>query len=184
MQWASRIGGRFSQEHAKVARIVANKVDLLNQQFNCSCPDFLLRDEFLGIIDETLSRLPGSPHTVLYVDVDKTYLINDSFGHEIGDDAIRAVSKLLRQNAGRDQFITHLLGDRFAVLLCCCAAVLLSQSDSDAALSRAEHIFELLAGWPGRLLGEPGRTVDLPHAVLPLQNSLISGAPGFELTAR
>ncbi len=91
---------------------------------------------------------------MLYVDVDKTHLINDSFGHEIGDDAIRAVSNLIKQNAGRDQFITHLLGDRFAVLLCCCAAVLLcccaavllSQSDSDAALSRAEHILELLAG--------------------------------------
>ena len=130
------IGEHFSKEDARVARSLTNKIDLLVQQFNCGRPKFLLRDEFLEIVDDTLKRLPGSPHTVLYIDVDKTHLINDSFGYDIGDDAIKTVSELITKNCGNDPLITHLLGDRFGVLL--------RQTDSDTAASRAEHILELL----------------------------------------
>ena len=130
------IGQRFSKEDARVARSLTNKIDLLVQQFNCGRPKFLLRDQFLEIVDDTLKRLPGSPHSVLYIDVDKTHLINDSFGYDIGDDAIKTVSELITKNCGNDPLITHLLGDRFGVLL--------RQTDSDTAASRAEHILELL----------------------------------------
>ncbi len=130
------IGQRFSKEDARVARSLTNKIDLLVQQFNCGRPKFLLRDEFLEIVDDTLKRLPGSPHTVLYIDVDKTHLINDSFGYDIGDGAIKTVSELIMDNSGNDPLITHLLGDRFGVLL--------RQTDSDSAAARAEHILELL----------------------------------------
>ncbi|MDH3508055.1 MAG: bifunctional diguanylate cyclase/phosphodiesterase [Gammaproteobacteria bacterium] len=130
------IGQRFSKEDARVARSLTNKIDLLVQQFNCGRPKFLLRDQFLEIVDDTLKRLPGSPHTVLYIDVDKTHLINDSFGYDIGDNAIKTVSELIIKNSGNDPLITHLLGDRFGVLL--------RQTDSDTAASRAEHILELL----------------------------------------
>ncbi len=130
------IGQRFSREDARVARALTNKIGLLVQQFNCGRPKFLLRDEFLEIVDDTLKRLPGSPHTVLYIDVDKTHLINDSFGYDVGDGAIKTVAELITDNCGNDPLITHLLGDRFGVLL--------RQTDSDTAASRAEHILELL----------------------------------------
>lgn len=50
------------------------------------------------------------------IDLDGFKLVNDSFGHETGDQLIRAVAIILKQAAGNDAMAVRLSGDEFALL--------------------------------------------------------------------
>jgi diguanylate cyclase (GGDEF)-like protein len=52
---------------------------------------------------------------ILYTDVDNLKWINDSFGHREGDQAIRAVAKILRNTFRDSDIIARVGGDEFAV---------------------------------------------------------------------
>lgn len=57
------------------------------------------------------------PSTVLLVDLDHFKLINDRFGHEVGDDVLRAAAAQLGAAAGVDAWVGRLGGEEFAVLV-------------------------------------------------------------------
>lgn len=57
------------------------------------------------------------PTSVLMFDLDNLKKINDSKGHHVGDEAIRAVADLLRLNLRKTDFACRLGGDEFVVTL-------------------------------------------------------------------
>ena len=66
---------------------------------------------------ETAHRLRGSL-SLVYIDVDAFKAINDSFGHGMGDAALRAVAQFLRKAARRRLDTCYRVGgDEFALLL-------------------------------------------------------------------
>ncbi len=56
-------------------------------------------------------------NSLLYVDIDKLHLINDTFGFHAGDEVIRRFADILKEQLGDDDFAGRIAGDRFAVLL-------------------------------------------------------------------
>jgi len=69
--------------------------------------------------DAALSRLscdkPGT-WALLVVDLDNLKTINDTFGHQAGDELLQSVSQRIRTNVGSDH-VFRLGGDEFAVIL-------------------------------------------------------------------
>ncbi len=59
----------------------------------------------------------GKRCVVLYGDVDHINLINDKFGHEEGNFAIRGVAEILKETLGGNQIIGRIGGDEFAAFL-------------------------------------------------------------------
>ena len=53
---------------------------------------------------------------VLFIDMDDMKHINDRFGHDRGDEAIRAAAGILRDACGRRDFIMRYGGDEFLVI--------------------------------------------------------------------
>ena len=53
----------------------------------------------------------------LMIDIDKFKLINDRFGHIVGDDALFRTAHLLRTKVGKSAFVARFGGDEFMMLL-------------------------------------------------------------------
>lgn len=74
----------------------------------------------VGFLDHLQNELPqvmfGAALAVHYVDLDRFKPVNDSFGHDVGDEVLRTVAKRLSLVAGNDGVIGRLGGDEFAIL--------------------------------------------------------------------
>jgi diguanylate cyclase (GGDEF)-like protein/PAS domain S-box-containing protein len=78
-------------------------------------PNRVLLLERLG---DSLGRRRWSPRrpAVLFLDVDRFKLINDSLGHEVGDQVLVEASRRLLSVAGPDDMVARFGGDEFVVL--------------------------------------------------------------------
>jgi len=57
----------------------------------------------------------------LYADVDKFKTLNDSLGHEVGDEVLNMVSRTLRQDVRANDPLIRMGGDEFVLLLAGCS---------------------------------------------------------------
>ncbi|OJX18567.1 MAG: hypothetical protein BGO82_14740 [Devosia sp. 67-54] len=76
------------------------------------------RPHFESAVARALVHLPGRDHrtTVLMLDLDRFKQVNDTLGHQAGDDLIEAVGQRLRQLIGPTEMVARLGGDEFAIL--------------------------------------------------------------------
>jgi diguanylate cyclase (GGDEF)-like protein len=63
------------------------------------------------------SQITGRPFGVLMVDVDRFKDINDSFGHGVGDRALRMTAETLRNGIRQSDYLGRWGGDEFLIML-------------------------------------------------------------------
>ena len=92
------------------------------------------------------SRRSGAPFALAYVDLDGFKGVNDRFGHDVGDEVLSEVGRLVRTGVRETDVPARLGGDEFALLLAEC--------DEDRArgvvpkvTARLEEAMQR-AGWP------------------------------------
>jgi diguanylate cyclase (GGDEF)-like protein/PAS domain S-box-containing protein len=68
-------------------------------------------------LDEFKARRNGSDFAVLYLDLDRFKIVNDSLGHLVGDELLKAVSRRLESCLRQGDALARLGGDEFAILL-------------------------------------------------------------------
>jgi diguanylate cyclase (GGDEF)-like protein len=54
---------------------------------------------------------------LMYVDLDKFQVINDTYGEEVGDEALKKVAKMLQDNLRKEEYIARIGGDEFVILV-------------------------------------------------------------------
>lgn len=64
-----------------------------------------------------LMEVKAIPLAFLIIDVDKFKLVNDNFGHEVGDLVLKKVAKLLQESFRATDYPARIGGDEFAVIL-------------------------------------------------------------------
>ncbi|MCH7953875.1 MAG: diguanylate cyclase [Chloroflexi bacterium] len=57
------------------------------------------------------------PLSILMLDVDDLKLINDEFGHQVGDQVLRSLGRVLNSEVGEKNVTARIGGDEFAVIL-------------------------------------------------------------------
>lgn len=99
--------------------------------------------------DDHLQRLVAAadrsaqPLSLLLIDVDRFKEVNDSRGHMVGDQVLRAVAGALRASGREADIVARIGGDEFAVLLPSCAledALPVGAAAADRAAARTARI--------------------------------------------
>ena len=77
------------------------------------------RSYFQDFLGHALARAQRdkSQVSLLYIDLDRFKHINDSQGHEVGDQVLRVVANRLDEQLRADDFVARLGGDEFAIIL-------------------------------------------------------------------
>ncbi|NLA07177.1 MAG: diguanylate cyclase [Firmicutes bacterium] len=105
----------------------------------------------------------GNNLSVLMIDIDGFKDYNDAFGHMAGDDALRAVSKILTASVRSSDLVARYGGEEFVILL--------FGADKGPANKVAENIRARIAGhsFPGKAgQSQNGLTVSIGVATYPM----------------
>ncbi|MBB4864765.1 diguanylate cyclase (GGDEF)-like protein [Pseudomonas nitritireducens] len=130
----------------------------------------------LGIALAALEQ-SGQPFAVLALDIDHFKQVNDAWGHDSGDEALRRVAAILRDSSRADDLACRAGGEEFVLLL--------PDTSLDSAASIAERIRETVAATPIPLVGQVtlsigvadlGTRAPTPDAVLKLADQRLYGA--------
>lgn len=99
----------------------------------------LNRSAFRDLVNQALDNIAISDNkpAVLFIDLDRFKVINDNYGHQVGDELLKAVSERLRSVILPGVEICRLGGDEFGALI-------LEQSGPDYAKAQAEKIVAAL----------------------------------------
>jgi diguanylate cyclase (GGDEF)-like protein/putative nucleotidyltransferase with HDIG domain len=108
---------------------------------------------FLSHVEREIDKAnrQHTPRALLVIDVDRFKSINDRFGHDVGDRALKAIAQAIRGAVRSYDFCARNGGDEFVVLLAECDATL--ALERAAAIQRAVATTEFEA--------EPGVAVPL-----------------------
>ncbi len=59
----------------------------------------------------------GTPYGILMIDIDFFKMINDTYGHDVGDEAIRIISRVIKDSIRKSDVAIRFGGEEFIVLL-------------------------------------------------------------------
>jgi len=68
------------------------------------------------LTQELADILPGQHVAVFYIDIDEFKSVNDTLGHQVGDELLKSVSLSLSECVGAGGFVARLGGDEFAIV--------------------------------------------------------------------
>ena len=105
---------------ADVTRLKKAEKQIYHQAFHdtlTGLPNRALFMEHLAMTMKRARRRSGYHFAVLYLDIDRFKLINESLGHNIGDQLLQAFSARLRKTLRDIDNLARFGGDEFAILL-------------------------------------------------------------------
>ena len=165
--FAGQLGIALAQleQHEILARLARN--DAMTGLLN--------RRTFNEMLDLRLAqaRRAGRSGALLFVDLDNFKLVNDRFGHQRGDEALKCVAGRLRQDSRVGDLVARLGGDEFALWL--------EDVDEPGAVTKARALLAFNAEL-GPFSGDAARPLGLSIGIAVYQ--MATAETGEELTLR
>jgi diguanylate cyclase (GGDEF)-like protein/PAS domain S-box-containing protein len=121
------------------------------------------------------ARDSGSEHALLYMDLDKFKIVNDTCGHEAGDQLLKDVALILQnkvkmQAAGAPAILARLGGDEFGLLLENCSLT----SAVELATSLCEQIESYRFFWKNAQIEKSIFTLGISIGLVPLSSQILN----------
>jgi two-component system, cell cycle response regulator len=110
------------------------------------------------------------PLSVVMLDIDHFKTVNDAHGHAAGDEVLRTVAKILRENTRGHDEVARYGGEEFTILL--------QLTDAVAASALAERLRESIADypWPLRSITASFGVATFPAKAVPRGGALLEQA--------
>lgn len=102
----------------------------------------------------------NEPLTCLFMDVDHFKVVNDKHGHQTGDQVLRIVAGLIREQLRGSDVLGRYGGEEFSALLV--------NATAEAAMEIAERIRAVIAGYPFKTLEDKSLTATISIGVATL----------------
>lgn len=124
---------------ANISQIKTAEQDIVNMARYDALTQVANRQYFEKKLSETLEEHAYKPNKlgILLIDLDDFKTINDTLGHPIGDQLLKAVTKRMMRCLREDDFLARLGGDEFIIIL--------NNTTSHSAKLIAEKILNVLA---------------------------------------
>ena len=112
----------FSGYRGVATNITASKIDRDNM-YRLATTDHLTgllnRRRFMEELDRSVSlaKRHKTQGVLMFIDLDRFKEINDTHGHEAGDDILRGVTNILKRSFRSTDIIARLGGDEFAIIM-------------------------------------------------------------------
>jgi len=128
--------GRLRTQVAQLEARVEQLDQLAHQDSLINLPN---RRGFMRALERFVDRAKRyeEPSAMLFVDVDGLKMINDTFGHKAGDEALIQVAQLLVDGVRRSDIVARIGGDEFGILL--------AHADETIAHDTANRLVNLIA---------------------------------------
>ncbi|MFQ6104201.1 MAG: diguanylate cyclase [Candidatus Glassbacteria bacterium] len=154
----ARAEGGFTERERKFCQIVANaaanalkNAQLFEKLRHQAITDGLtemynhrhFQDRFR--VEAEKAKEFGHHLTLIMVDIDNFKWINDYYGHAIGDEAIKYISKKLKENSREGDIVARYGGDEFVWLL--------TNTDADQAVKVADRFLKSVSREPFDAMG-------------------------------
>ena len=108
----------FDSHQTRVAELLAKKVTVIIQAQYDSSTGLMTRQSFERHAKALLSSAAeGSTHSILYLDIDRLHVINETFGMHVGDDVIVNVAECMAKVLPASALSARISGDRLAALI-------------------------------------------------------------------
>ncbi len=123
----------FDSHQTRIAELLAKKVTVIIQGQYDASTGLMTRHSFERQATSLLAAAGSSgTHSILYLDIDRLHVINETFGMHVGDDVIASVAECMAKALPTTALSARISGDRLAALI---------PNDSvDAAAAIAEQI--------------------------------------------
>lgn len=98
------------------------------------------------LIDQGIDR-PGLSHAMVMLDLDDFKIVNDTAGHQAGDDLLRGFATIIRRHTRNSDVVARMGGDEFAIILRNCSLDKAKNIMNQCLKSMLEYRFQ----WEGRI---------------------------------
>ncbi|HXI48850.1 MAG TPA: bifunctional diguanylate cyclase/phosphodiesterase [Steroidobacteraceae bacterium] len=152
----------FDTQQTRVAEMLAKRsTSIIQAQYDTST-GLMTRQAFERHAGSLLAAGAAESHIILYLDIDRLHVINETFGMHVGDDVIVSVADRMAKTLPAAALSARISGDRLAALI--------PNSSMDAASAIAERIRAAAEGIVPRA-GQGSFEVSVSLGVAPIGRS-------------
>jgi diguanylate cyclase (GGDEF)-like protein len=127
----------YIEDISKQRAAAASILRLAHYDTLTDLPNRTLFQERLVAAVEASERDPAASATLLFCDLDRFKIVNDTYGHPVGDELLRQATRRMRAHVRADDMLARLGGDEFAIIY-------LSRDDLDGAEGLAKRLVACL----------------------------------------
>jgi diguanylate cyclase (GGDEF)-like protein len=107
----------FDLQQTRVAEMLAKRsTNIIQAQYDTST-GLMTRQAFERQVSGLLTAAPAGSHIILYLDIDRLHVINETFGMHVGDDVIVSVADRMAKALPPGALSARISGDRLAALI-------------------------------------------------------------------